>query len=73
MVTCHHLQLRCGSLLFCNLKQFNIKVVAAYHPVIQKELDEPLAKGVIEPSTDCAGFYSTVFVMVYDSDAILNN
>ena len=36
---------------------------AAHHPVIQKEVDELLAKGAIEPSSGGAGFYSSVFVL----------
>ena len=36
----HHLQLRCQSLLFCNFRWFSIKVAMAYHPIIQKEVDE---------------------------------
>ena len=40
-----------------------MKVAAAYHPIIQKVVDELLAKGVIEPSSGGAGFYSSVFVV----------
>ena len=36
---------------------------AAHHPVIQKEVDELLAKGAIEPSSGGAGFYSSMFVV----------
>ena len=42
---------------------FNVKAAAAHHPVIQKESDELLAKGAIEPSSGGAGFYSSVFVV----------
>ena len=49
--------------LFCNFQLFNVKVPAAHHPVIQKEVDELLAKGAIEPSSGGAGFYSSVFVV----------
>ena len=35
----------------------------AHHPVIQKEVDELLAKGAIEPSSGGAGFYSNIFVV----------
>ena len=42
---------------------FNVKAAAAHHPVIQKEVDELLAKGAIEPSSGGAGFYSSVFVV----------
>ena len=38
-------------------------MAAAHHPVIQKEVDELLAKGAIEPSSGGAGFYSNVFVV----------
>ena len=63
MVWCHHLQLRSCPPLFCNFWQFNVKVAAAHHPIIQKEVDELLAKGVIEPSSGGAGFYSSMFVV----------
>ena len=33
------------------------------HPIIQKEVDELLAKGAIEPSSGGASFYSSVFVV----------
>ena len=36
---------------------------AAHHPVIQKEVDELLAKGAIELSSGGAGLYSSVFVV----------
>ena len=58
----HHLQLSFCSPLFCNFKQFNITAAAAHHPIIQKEVDELLAKGTIEPSSGDAGFYSNVIV-----------
>ena len=45
----HHLQLRSCPPLFCNFQQFNVKVAAAYHPIILKEVDELLAKGAIDP------------------------
>ena len=51
----HHLQLRCHLLLFHNFKWFNILAATAY-PIIQKEMDELLAKGAIEPSTAGTGF-----------------
>ena len=35
----------------------------AYHPVIQKKVQEPLARAAIEQSTGGAGFYSNVFVV----------
>ena len=63
MVQGHHLQLRSHPALFCNFQQFNVKVAAAHHPIIQKEVDELLAKGAIEPSSGDAGFYSSMFVV----------
>ena len=63
MVQGHHLQLRSHPPLFCDFWYFNVKVAAAHHPVIQKEVDELLAKGAIEPSSGGAGFYSSVFVV----------
>ena len=39
-----------------------MKVVAAHHPIIQKEVDELLSKGVIEPSSGGASFYSSVYL-----------
>ena len=38
-------------------------MATTYHPIIQKEVDELLAKGVIEPSSGGAGFYSSMFVV----------
>ena len=38
-------------------------MAAAHHPVIQKEVDELLAKGAIKPSSGGAGFYSSMFVV----------
>ena len=38
-------------------------MAAAHHPVIQREVDELLAKGTIEPSSGGAGFYSIMFVV----------
>ena len=49
--------------LFLDFQHFNVKVAAAHHPVIQKEVDELPAKGAIEPSSGGAGFYSSVFVV----------
>ena len=40
-----------------------MKAAAAHHPIIQKEVDELLSKGVIEPPSGGAGFYSSVFVV----------
>ena len=63
MVWGHHLQLRSHPPLFRNFQHLNVKVPAAHHPVIQKEVDELLAKGAIEPSSGGASFYSSVFVV----------
>ena len=63
MVQDHHFQLRSHPALFCDFQHFNVKVAAAHHPVIQKEVDELLAKGAIEPSSGGAGFYSSMFVV----------
>ena len=60
MVQGHHLQLRLHPPLFHNFWQFNVKAAAAHHPIIQKDVDELLSKGEIEPSP---GFYSGVFVV----------
>ena len=62
MVKEHHLQLRSHPPLFQNCKQFNIKAVA-HHPIIQKEVDELLAKRAKEPSSGGAACYSNVFVV----------
>ena len=40
-----------------------MKAAAAHHPIIQKEVDELLSKGAIEPSSGGAGFYSSQFVV----------
>ena len=63
MVWDHHLQLRAQSFLFHNFWQFSVKAAAAHHPIIQKEVDELLSKGAIEPSSSGAGFYSSMFVV----------
>ena len=55
MVQGHHLQLRSYPPLVHNFWQFNVKVAAAHHPIIQKEMDELLAKGAVEPSSGGAG------------------
>ena len=38
-------------------------MAATHHPVIQKEVDELLAKGAIEPSSRGTGFYSSKFMV----------
>ena len=63
MVWGHHLQLRSHPPLFCDFQHFNVRTAAAHHPVIQKEVDELLAKGATEPSSSGAGFYSSMFVV----------
>ena len=63
MVRGHHLQLRYHPPLFCDFWNFNVTVAAAHHPIIQKEVDELLAKGALEPSSSGDGFYSSVFVV----------
>ena len=63
MVWGHHLQVKCHPPLFHDFWHFIIKVAAVHHPVIQKEVDECLAKGAIEPSLGGAGFYSNIFVV----------
>ena len=63
MVWGHHLQLWSHPPLFSNFRQFNFKVAATPHPIIQKEVDELLAKGATELSSGGAGVYSRVFVL----------
>ena len=63
MVGGHHLQLRSHPPLFHDFQHFNIRATAAHHPVIQKEVDELLAKGAKEPSSSGTGFYSGMFVV----------
>ena len=63
MVWGHHLQLSSCPSFFCDFQHFNVKVAATHHPVIQKEVDELLTKGAIEPSLGGTGFYSSVFVV----------
>ena len=62
MVQGHHLQLRSHPPLFCNFKQFNIKLAAA-HPIIQKDVDRLLAKGATESSSSDGGFYSNMLFL----------
>ena len=61
MVKGHHLQLRYHLPSFHDIRQFNIKTGLAYHPIIQKEGDDLLAKATTEPSTGGHGFYSNAF------------
>ena len=53
----HHLHLWCCPLLFHNFAWLNIKFAMAHHAVIQKEVDELLAKGATEPWMDGTSFY----------------
>ena len=61
MVQGHQLQLKFHPPLFINFNWFIIKRAPAHHSIIQKEVDELLAKGVIEPSSGGAGFYNSAF------------
>ena len=63
MVRGHHLQLRSCPPLFHDFLHFNVKAAAAHHPVIQKQVDELLAKGAVESSSSGVGFYSNMFVV----------
>ena len=63
MVKGHYLQLRSHPPLFCDFRWFNIKAALAHHSIIQKEIDELLAKGATEPSTCGVGNYSNIFVV----------
>ena len=49
MVWCHHLQLRSHPPLFRDFQQFNVKAVAAHHPVIEREVDELLLRVQLNP------------------------
>ena len=51
MVKLHHLQLRVCYPLFYNFHQFQVEAAWGHHPVIQKEVQQLVAKGSIEPST----------------------
>ena len=64
MVWDHHLQLSSCPSLFHNFWWFNVKVAAAHHHIIQKEMDELLSKGAIEPSPGGVSFYSSMFVVL---------
>ena len=63
MVRGHYLQLKDCPLLFYYLQQFNIKAAMDVHPIIQKEVDELLAKDAIELLTGGVHLYSNVFVV----------
>ena len=62
MVKGNHLQVRCCPLLFHNFRHLIIKASLVHHPIIQKEVDDLLAKGANEPLTDGAGCQSNIFV-----------
>ena len=47
-----------------------MKAAAVHHPIIQKEVDELLYKGAVEPSSGDAGFYSSVFVVPKHTDGL---
>ena len=49
--------------MFHNFSQFIVKVATTHHPIIQKEVDELLAKGAVEPFCGGTGFYSSMFVV----------
>ena len=63
MVQDHHLQLRSCPPLLPNFWQFSVKMAATYYPINQREVDELLSKGAIEPCSGGAGFCSSVFVV----------
>ena len=63
MVQGHHLQHRSHPSFFCNFKWVSIKLTVAHHPNFWNEVDELLAKEVIETFSASAGFYSSVFVV----------
>ena len=78
MVKGYNLELRCHPLLFHNFRWFDIKAAMAHHPIIQKEVDDQIAKGATEPLGGGAGFCSMYFgflgtLMVYEPYSILNN
>ena len=66
----HHLQLMSHPSLFHKFKWFNIKAAAVHQPMIQKEVDELLARRAIELSSGGANFYSSVFVVPKHIDGL---
>ena len=56
-----------------HFKSFNIKASTAIHPVIQKEVDDLLAKGAIETWTGDPGSYTNVFVVSNNADFFTNH
>ena len=78
MVKGHQLQLRCHPLLLCSFKWFIIKAAMSHHAIIQMEMNELVAKEVIEQSTSGAGFYSNLLLVlsilvVYNPYSTLSN
>ena len=67
----HHFQHNCHTLLFHNFRKFNIKATADHHIIIQKEVNELLAKSAIEPPTGGAGFYSNMLKVKVSHPAVL--
>ena len=61
MVQGHYLQLRSHPPLFCDFWQFNVKVVAFHHPVIQRMLMSFLLREQLNPLLVVLVFYSSVF------------
>ena len=56
MVQGYHVQLRCHLPLFHTFKLVNIEATTVHHPVIQREVDELLAKCAIDPPDTGADF-----------------
>ena len=55
--------LRCCPLLFHSFRQFNIEATPAHYPIIQKDVNELLAKGAIEACTGGTGLCSNTFLV----------
>ena len=49
-----------------------IKTATAQNPIIQKEVDELLVKGAIEPSVGCGDLYSTVSMVPKDTSEVVS-
>ena len=56
-----HLQLRWHTLFFHNFKLFNTKAAMAHHPIIQKDVDELLARDAIDPWMGGVSLYSYIY------------
>ena len=52
----HQFVLGCCHLLFFNSRWFNIKAAVTYHPIIQKDEDKLLPKGLLNPRLVVLGF-----------------